>query len=384
MTKHNRILNVLKEGDSNGDGWSLELNTSQGRTVFAVAVDQSVHRSRTGPTWSYIFENQGWTSIDLGTPGSYDALKVAYSTIGRAPSDIKRVIISHGHSDHDGTVTDFMRDSKPELWAHETYKPLKKYIPWEIHYKKGSLLHKELNRIAEEKIQPYYEPDAAREATDQKYFEERRQTEVAKDLRDGYELSDLKIMSTPGHSPDQICLLLDDFIFTGDHILPEITPHPTGKMVFRTSILENLPDFLKDPSEFYGLGTYLNSLGKVIKLGPNYTILPAHRLYNKSRFNWQGIERAKQIIKHHEHRLDSMLNKLQNNTSNLEETTRGIFERSKLLGPNLYAAMSEIVAHLEFLEDTGDIAIGASGDISKQGTGTNYKTYISRLVHPNL
>ena len=166
--------------------------------------------------------------------------------------------------------------------------------------------------------------------------------------------------------------------------MPEITPHPTGKMVFRTSILENLPDFLKDPSEFYGLGTYLNSLGKVIKLGPNYTILPAHRLYNKSRFNWQGIERAKQIIKHHEHRLDSMLNKLQNNTSNLEETTRGIFERSKLLGPNLYAAMSEIVAHLEFLEDTGDIAIGASGDISKQGTGTNYKTYISRLVHPNL
>ena len=189
MSKHNRILNVLKEGDSNGDGWSLELNTSQGRTVFAVAVAQSVHRSRTGPTWSYIFENQGWTSIDLGTPGSYEALKVAYSTIGLAPSDIKRVIISHGHSDHDGTVTDFMRDSKAELWAHETYKPLKEYIPWEIHYKKGSLLHKELNRIAEEKIQPYYEPDAAREATDQKYFEERRQTEVARDLRDGYELS---------------------------------------------------------------------------------------------------------------------------------------------------------------------------------------------------
>ena len=384
MSKHNRISNVLKEGDSNGDGWSLKLSTSQGRTVFAVAVAQSIHRSRTGPTWSYVFENEGWTSIDLGTPGSYDALKIAYSTIGLEPSDVKRVIISHGHSDHDGTVTEFMRDSNAELWAHETYKPLKKYIPWEINDKKGSTLNKELNRIAEEKIQPLSDPDTSREATDQKYFEERKQTEVTKDLQGGYELLDLKIISTPGHSPDQICLLLDDFIFTGDHILPEITPHPTGKMVFKSNILEDLPAFLKDPSKLYGLGTYLDSLGKVIKLGSNYTILPAHRLYNKSKFNWQGIERAQEIVKHHEQRLDSMMKKLQTSTSNLEETTKGIFERSKLLGPNLYAAMSEIVAHFEFLEDTGDISISESGEISKQGNGTNYKTHISKLIDPNL
>ena len=66
------------------------------------------------------------------------------------------------------------------------------------------------------------------------------------------------------------------------------------------------------------------------------------------------------------------------------ETTKGIFERSKLLGPNLYAAMSEIVAHFEFLEDTGDISISESGEISKQGNGTNYKPHISKLIDPNL
>ena len=201
-------------------------------------------------------------------------------------------------------------------------------------------------------------------------------------MRDGDEFSDLKVMGTPGHSPDQICLVLDDFIFTGDHILPEITPHPTSKMIFRDTISESLPEFLKDPSELYGLGTYLKSLGRVIELGNSYTVLPAHRLYNKSHFNWQGVERAGDILKHHEKRLDQMLKKLQGKTSNLEETTKGIFERSKLLGSNLYPAMSEIVAHLEFLEDAEDISINASGQISIQGDGNNYKNYISKLLDP--
>ena len=382
MSKHNRISKILREGEPNGDGWLLELSSSMGRKVFAVAVAQNNRHSRTGPTWSYVFENDGWTSIDLGTPGSYEALKNGYSTIGLNPSDIERIIISHGHSDHDGTVTEFLNDSAAELWAHQSYGPLKQYIPWEIHYRKGSILQREFNRIAEEKIQIANESDNNGRDTDKKYFEDRKQTHVSQDLRDGDEFSDLKVMSTPGHSPDQICLVLDDLIFTGDHILPEITPHPTSKMIFRDTISESLPEFLKDPSELYGLGTYLKSLGRVIELGNSYTVLPAHRLYNKSHFNWQGVERAGDILKHHEKRLDQMLKKLQGKTSNLEETTKGIFERSKLLGSNLYPAMSEIVAHLEFLEDAEDISIDASGQISMQGDGNNYKNYISKLLDP--
>ena len=291
------------------------------------------------------------------------------------------MLISHGHSDHDGTVSEFLDDSEAELWAHQSYQPLKNYIPWEINYRKGSILQKELNRIAEEKIEPSKEEDS-RSETDKNYFENRKLTVVTKHLEDGDEFSDLKVMSTPGHSPDQICLVLDDFIFTGDHILPEITPHPTSKMVFRNTISEKLPEFLKDPSELYGLGTYLDSLGKVIQLGDEYTVLPAHRLFNKSSFNWSGVERAGDIIHHHEKRLNRMVDKLQNKTSNLEETTKGIFEKSKLLGSNLYAAMSEIVAHLELLEDTRDITITTGGEISIQGSGTNYKEYISGLLKP--
>ena len=44
--------------------------------------------------------------------------------------------------------------------------------------------------------------------------------------------------------------------------------------------------------------------------------------------------------------------------------------------------MSEIVAHLELLEDTKDIVITESGEISLQNDGTNYKSYISQLLNP--
>ena len=42
MNKHDRIAKVLREGEANGDGWSLELNTSSGRTVYAVAVELKI------------------------------------------------------------------------------------------------------------------------------------------------------------------------------------------------------------------------------------------------------------------------------------------------------------------------------------------------------
>ena len=93
--------------------------------------------------------------------------------------------------------------------------------------------------------------------------------------------------------------------------------------------------------------------------------MPAHRLYNKGKFNFTGVERAQEIVSHHGRRLSRIFNYLDKSPSTLEEMTRGIFERSKLLGGNIYAAMSEIVAHIEYLEDTGDISVGQNGEIYK-------------------
>ena len=204
------------------------------------------------------------------------------------------------------------------------------------------------------------------------YYSNKKSTVISRNLSDQELFEDIQIIQTPGHSPDQIVLLLDNFMFTGDHILPEITPHPTSNTIIQKEVSKSLPSFLKNTSPWFGLGTYLNSLSTTMRLGNEYSILPAHRLHNKGEFNWIDQSRGLEIISHHEKRLKRIIQRLNYNSDSLEDLTRGIFEKSKLLGSNIFAAMSEIVAHLEFLEDCKDIEVSNSGKITILGEGDNY------------
>ena len=116
-----------------------------------------------------------------------------------------------------------------------------------------------------------------------------------------------------------------------------------------------------------------------MRLGNEYTILPAHRLHNKGEFNWIDQSRGLEIISHHEKRLKRIIQRLNSNSDSLEDLTRGIFEKSKLLGSNIFAAMSEIVAHLEFLEDCKDIQVSNVGKITVLGEGDSYIKELDKI-----
>ncbi len=369
MSQNIPLKNVIRKGQDNGDGWVVQLETQTGRTVYGVAVAQS-STGRTGPTWSYIFENDGFTVIDLGTPGSFENFLDGYSQLPISTKDIKRVIFTHGHSDHDGTAHEFCSFTNAELWAHKNYAPLKKYKIWEIQDRESSILQKELMRISSILISESDRFSRWNQYSD--YYSNKKSTVISRNLSDQELFEDIQIIQTPGHSPDQIVLLLDNFMFTGDHILPEITPHPTSNTIIQKEVSKSLPSFLKNTSPWFGLGTYLNSLSTTMRLGNEYSILPAHRLHNKGEFNWIDQSRGLEIISHHEKRLKRIIQRLNYNSDSLEDLTRGIFEKSKLLGSNIFAAMSEIVAHLEFLEDCKDIEVSNSGKITILGEGDNY------------
>ena len=369
MSQNIPLKNVIRKGQDNGDGWVVQLETQNGRTVYGVAVAQS-STGRTGPTWSYIFENDGFTVIDLGTPGSFENFLDGYSQLPISTKDIKRVIFTHGHSDHDGTAHEFCSFTNAELWAHKNYAPLKKYKIWEIQDRESSILQKELMRISSILISESDRFSRWNQYSD--YYSNKKSTVISRNLSDQELFEDIQIIQTPGHSPDQIVLLLDNFMFTGDHILPEITPHPTSNTIIQQEISKSLPSFLKNTSAWFGLGTYLNSLSTTMRLGNEYSILPAHRLHNKGEFNWIDQSRGLEIISHHEKRLKRIIQRLNYNSDSLEDLTRGIFEKSKLLGSNIFATMSEIVAHLEFLEDCKDIEVSNSGKITILGEGDNY------------
>ena len=354
------LREIHREGKPNGDGWVLELETGLKRPVFAIAVKREAS-SRTGPTWSYIFENEGWTSIDLGAPGSLADFHDGCSVVGIDPEHIKRAIITHGHHDHDGIAKEVSDRWGVEIWAHESYSYLKNFAASELQDLNTSHIQRSLQRIMKEHME-----SSGWSSTNQHedYYLKRSNLAVSYHLQDLMTCGDAQIMWTPGHSPDEICVLLDDFLFTGDHVLPEITPHPTIKS-FPDLTFPGTPPVCLTAGNAYGLGIYLTSLSRVIQLGGQYNVMPAHRLYNKGKFNFTGVERAQEIVSHHGRRLARIFNYLDKSPSTLEEMTRGIFERSKLLGGNIYAALSEIVAHIEYLEDTGDISVGQNGEIYK-------------------
>ena len=63
----------------------------------------------------------------------------------------------------------------------------------------------------------------------------------------------------------------------------------------------------------------------------------------------------------------------------LEDLTRGIFEHRKLESNNLLAGLSEIVAHVEVLEDLGDVEVIDGVRIVSTGQ-RNHLEFINGLV----
>ncbi|MEV7991017.1 MBL fold metallo-hydrolase [Streptomyces sp. NPDC086077] len=109
----------------------------------------------------------------------------------------------------------------------------------------------------------------------------------------------LRAIWTPGHTPGHVCLHLEEEhparlpghgrLFSGDHVLPGITPH--------IGLYEDPDDTtVTDP-----LGDYLASLERVARLGPA-EVLPAHQ----HAFT-DAPARVAELLTHHEARLTGLL-----------------------------------------------------------------------------
>lgn len=381
MSEAFKDVAVLRQGDPQGNRMIVRLTTHSGLVIHTIAVPQD-WPSGTGPTWAYLFENEGLTLIDAGAVGSYSMLAEGIKEAGFQPRDIERVIVTHGHQDHDGAAGDLAEDTGAELWAHGIYEHLLPHNPWDIQRTASSLIQAEMERVVRNDRETNVSDSSGRSSYRERhkdYVEKRRHYHVGHGVEDGETFGDLTFMHAPGHSPDEICVILDGLVFTGDHVLPEITPHPTMKTHYGDEVRNAMPALYLDEDSFYGLATYMTSLQKVVDLGEKVAVMPAHRLFNRNKFNFQTVSRASEVIDHHADRLGRILRRIGPEPTTLENITRGVFSKRKLIGGNLYAALSEIVAHIELLEDIGDLEV--SDDKSLRWTGTeNHKQFVSDLT----
>ena len=376
-------VEVVQEGDQSGVGMVLRFTLKGGREVGAIALPQHSH-SRTGPTWSYLMDCQGWTLIDAGPRGAMDALEKGLGLLGRKLTDLERVIITHGHQDHDGNSYDLIKASGAELWAHELYFHFLSHEHMRTGLDKDSLLHQAIFDTTRREEAWYRSRANSSEHTHWRDHNDRYMTGQRNILeeklpfhviRDGDELAYLRFLYTPGHAVDELCIALDGaVVFTGDHILPQISPHPTFKRTYPEPVLDTIPAEYRDRGKHYGLACYLQSLGKVLELDHHTTVFPAHRLFNHDRMNLRDLRRAQEIIRHHLRRLEKIMESIGNDAITVGDVTVRTFPSRKLTGGGYFAAMSEMVSHLELLVDAGDIQVSAEGKVRRSGTDNFYRT----------
>ncbi|GAA2006332.1 MBL fold metallo-hydrolase [Nocardiopsis rhodophaea] len=286
-----------------------------------------------GYTLVYALESpSGPVLVDAGWEHeeSWRALSAGLEQMGSSVADVHGVVVTHFHPDHTGLAGRVREASGAWVAMHQADIDLLRHID-----SLGASGQRELEvrqlRLAgatEEEVDLWARLDPR---LDPPQMPDRP-------LVDG-ELVDvpgrkLRVVWTPGHSPGHICLHLEDgdHLFTGDHVLPGITPH-IGLFPF---------DEEHDP-----LSTFLDSLAGLSELGATQ-VLPAH----EHRFTGVG-PRAAEIIAHHEEKLGLLAKALGEDPATLWELASALPWRRPWADMHALArrmAASETAAHLRTLE----------------------------------
>jgi glyoxylase-like metal-dependent hydrolase (beta-lactamase superfamily II) len=370
---------VIVKGKHNGEGMVIHYKTARGTDVFGLAIPNIYTHTDwdLGPTWCYLIIGPKATLIDTGRIGNFEVFGSLLKSIGRAFSDIDRVIVTHSHEDHDGNVAEIVSAAQAELWAHSIYRQMISYHP-DIT---DGAAHPELPGSCRVCRMPeaYYRKNCLQ------YHKARSTLNIDFTITDGQELreEDLSFVFTPGHSPDSLCIVLEDeVIFTGDTLLPGITAHPSLAYDFEVNHLI-LPEEYQHRNDVYGLMNYIKSLSKIANLRPQplKATFPAHRFFYNGRFNLlDSHRRAQDIIRFHIDRCRDILRIVDNNPTGIKDIIVRHFPPSRLAGMGKSMADNEIRAHLELMEDCDDIVWEHGKDIIR-GTGTsNYLNVIGSYL----
>ena len=145
-----------------------------------------------------------------------------------------------------------------------------------------------------------------------------------------------KVRTDSGHSPEHISLLDKErkLYLSGDFLLPRISPN----------ISDNFFDPLDDR-----LGEYLKYLNEIQEIGSETSVFPCHDWPFK-----EGMQRAKDLIKHHNHRLSLIIEALNKRSITIMDSISIIFDR-KIGDEQMHFAIGEARAHLIHLDVTGQV-----------------------------
>jgi glyoxylase-like metal-dependent hydrolase (beta-lactamase superfamily II) len=314
---------------------------ANGMTVYRLPVEAF----RNHVTNCYLVMDDGPTLIDAGSGrgSSNEDLEASFTLVQELfsekvrISDVGRLIITHAHVDHFGGLNYVIEQSGAQLGFHELDASVAERSK-ERTLVSSKNLHLFLDRTG---IPPkLVETLVERNRRSKGSFASRNVdfTFVEGLLPD----SPFYVYHVPGHCPGQVCLRLDDILFTADHVLSRTTPHQAPEVI----------------TKYTGLGHYLESLQKIRGLPEISVGLGGHE---EEMVDLPS--RIDDIVAFHNERLEKTLAFCEE-PKTISELSLELF--GKRVGHHIQLALLETGAHVEYLYERGHLAVSNIDDLESE------------------
>jgi glyoxylase-like metal-dependent hydrolase (beta-lactamase superfamily II) len=294
----------------------------------------------------YLIAEEPLTLIDVGpkTPEAANALREGLRKHGVKFSDIRRIALTHAHEDHCGLAKQIRDEAKNvEIFVHN----------WETGHLFGRLAreeHRNLmfragvpDRVFDELQTLYSKVSALTDALEDGEF-----SALADEMELEFATGSLKVLHTPGHTPGSCSFLREAnrTIIAGDTILKRITPNPVLA-----------PDPLNPEKRFKSLGEYLVSLARIRSFSPTLVygghgeaVTDFEELFNR-------------YVRAIDERQTKILSLISKSGATAWETAQQLFPEAINQDVHRFLAISETVAHLDYAESEGKIAVEIKDEV---------------------
>ncbi|MBN2216291.1 MAG: MBL fold metallo-hydrolase [Pirellulales bacterium] len=258
-----------------------------------------------------------------------DAVRRAFGESTDA-AHIKRIIVTHGHLDHYGGLGELLARMTAEVWIHpldsraiaapEESAALARHAARQVLVQAGVPEETGRELLAHHWLAPR-EPPAA--ITNVKLLETNA-------------IDDIRVLHSPGHSPGHVCLLVDDLLLCGDHILPRTIP-------------QLWPESLRP---YKGLGHYLESLDRVRAVPGIRLALPGHEAIIEDVYR-----RIDEIRRSQTRRIQYVADLMRraNGPTTIWQIARGLYQQTA--GFFALLAFMDAASRVEYLHQRGALRV---------------------------